>query len=43
MRTIDVQVHAYEHNHPARPWAGVLHGPASANIMGVPPALPGRQ
>ena len=31
MRTIDVQVHAYEHNHPGRPWAGVLHGPQSAN------------
>ena len=31
MRVIDVQVHAYEHNHPARPWAGQLHGPESAN------------
>jgi predicted TIM-barrel fold metal-dependent hydrolase len=31
MRVIDVQVHAYEHNHPGRPWAGVLHGPQSAN------------
>lgn len=31
MRVIDVQVHAYEHNHPGRPWAGHLHGPASAN------------
>ncbi|HEV8438172.1 MAG TPA: amidohydrolase family protein [Methylomirabilota bacterium] len=28
MPTIDVQVHAYERNHPGRPWAGVLHGPA---------------
>jgi L-fuconolactonase len=28
MPTIDVQVHAYERNHPARPWAGTLHGPA---------------
>jgi predicted TIM-barrel fold metal-dependent hydrolase len=28
MLTIDAQVHAYEHNHPGRPWAGVLHGPA---------------
>jgi L-fuconolactonase len=28
MLTIDAQVHAYERNHPARPWAGVLHGPA---------------
>ena len=31
MRVIDVQVHAYEHNHPGRPWVGELHGPASAN------------
>lgn len=31
MKVIDVQVHAYEHNHPGRPWAGQLHGPASAN------------
>lgn len=27
MPTIDVQVHAYEHNHPSRPWAGHLAGP----------------
>jgi L-fuconolactonase len=25
--TIDAQVHAYERNHPGRPWAGVLAGP----------------
>ncbi len=25
--TIDVQVHAYERNHPNRPWAGFLQGP----------------
>jgi predicted TIM-barrel fold metal-dependent hydrolase len=25
--TIDSQVHAYERNHPGRPWAGFLHGP----------------
>ena len=25
---IDVQVHAYERNHPGRPWAGTLVGPA---------------
>src|SRR5262245_27700585 len=31
MRMIDVQVHAYERNHPARPWAGHLHGPRSAD------------
>ena len=28
MATIDAQVHAYERDHPGRPWAGVLHGPA---------------
>jgi L-fuconolactonase len=28
MPTIDAQVHAYERNHPGRPWLGVLHGPA---------------
>ena len=28
MPIIDSQVHAYERNHPGRPWAGVLHGPA---------------
>jgi L-fuconolactonase len=27
MLTIDAQVHAYERNHPARPWAGTLAGP----------------
>jgi L-fuconolactonase len=26
--TIDVQVHAYERNHPGRPWAAHLHGPS---------------
>ena len=31
MPVIDVQVHAYERNHPVRPWAGHLHGPQSAN------------
>src|ERR1700749_4687472 len=30
MPVIDVQVHAYERNHPGRPWVGHLHGPASA-------------
>ena len=25
--TIDVQVHAYERDHPGRPWAGFLQGP----------------
>src|SRR6202140_4011593 len=28
MLTIDVQVHAYERNHPGRPWVGTLVGPA---------------
>ncbi|MBX6374177.1 MAG: amidohydrolase [Acetobacteraceae bacterium] len=27
MLTIDAQVHAYERNHPGRPWAAALHGP----------------
>ena len=27
MPTIDSQVHAYERDHPGRPWAAVLHGP----------------
>ena len=29
MPTIDVQVHAYERNHPGRPWLATLHGPAA--------------
>jgi predicted TIM-barrel fold metal-dependent hydrolase len=28
MPIIDAQVHAYERNHPGRPWLGVLKGPA---------------
>jgi predicted TIM-barrel fold metal-dependent hydrolase len=28
-KIIDAQVHAYEHDHPGRPWAALLHGPAS--------------
>jgi predicted TIM-barrel fold metal-dependent hydrolase len=28
MLTIDAQVHAYERDHPGRPWAGVLQGPS---------------
>jgi L-fuconolactonase len=31
MPTIDVQVHAYERNHPGRPWLGHLVGPASVS------------
>lgn len=27
MPVIDAQVHAYERDHPGRPWAAVLHGP----------------
>ena len=26
-KTIDAQVHAYERNHPGRPWVGTLVGP----------------
>src|SRR5262247_3949049 len=48
MLTIDAQVHAYERNHPGRPWAAVLHGPAEVtgdamvaamNAVGVDGAL----
>jgi L-fuconolactonase len=28
MTIFDSQVHAYERNHPGRPWVGTLHGPA---------------
>jgi len=28
MPIIDAQVHAYERDHPGRPWAAVLHGPS---------------
>jgi L-fuconolactonase len=28
MRTLDAQVHAYERDHPGRPWVGTLYGPA---------------
>jgi len=28
MPIFDAQVHAYERNHPGRPWIGTLHGPA---------------
>src|SRR4029077_5499456 len=28
MTIIDAQLHAYERNHPGRPWHGVLVGPA---------------
>src|SRR6476469_2440191 len=48
MLTIDSQVHAYERNHPGRPWAGFLHGPpqvtgdemvAAMDAVGVDGAL----
>jgi L-fuconolactonase len=48
MLTIDSQVHAYERNHPGRPWASVLHGPpevtgddmvAAMDAVGVDGAL----
>ena len=46
--TIDVQVHAYERNHPERPWSGFLRGPdevtgddmvAALDAVGVDGAL----
>ena len=48
MVTIDAQVHAYERDHPGRPWAGVLAGPpevtgkdmvAAMDAVGVDGAL----
>ncbi len=48
MPTIDVQVHAYERDHPGRPWAGTLDGPpevtgddmvAAMDAVGVDGAL----
>ena len=27
MAILDAQVHAYERNHPSRPWIGTLYGP----------------
>jgi L-fuconolactonase len=48
MTTIDSQVHAYERDHPGRPWAGVLRGPpevtgddmvAAMDAVGVDGAL----
>lgn len=48
MAIIDAQVHAYERNHPGRPWAAVLHGPpqvtgddmiAAMDAVGVDGAL----
>src|SRR5262249_59692450 len=48
MPTIDAQVHAYERNHPGRPWAATLHGPdevtgdqmvAAMDAVGVDGAL----
>jgi predicted TIM-barrel fold metal-dependent hydrolase len=48
MAFIDAQVHAYERDHPGRPWAAVLHGPpevtgeemvAAMDAVGVDGAL----
>jgi L-fuconolactonase len=48
MATIDVQVHAYERNHPGRPWAGHIVGPGhvtgdemvlAMNAVGVDAAI----
>jgi hypothetical protein len=32
MQTIDAQVHAYERNHPGRPWVGGPHRRLSASF-----------
>ena len=39
MVTIDSQVHAYERNHPGRPWVGVLHGPPEVTGAGMVAAM----
>src|SRR5438876_12454248 len=39
MLTIDAQVHAYERNHPGRPWAAVLHGPPEVTGDGMDAAM----
>jgi predicted TIM-barrel fold metal-dependent hydrolase len=39
MLTLDAQVHAYERNHPGRPWAAVLHGPAEVTGDGMIAAM----
>jgi len=37
--TIDAQVHAYERNHPGRPWTNVLRGPAEVTGDGMVAAM----
>jgi L-fuconolactonase len=39
MTTIDVQVHAYERDHPGRPWAAVLDGPPEVTGDGMVAAM----
>src|SRR5438045_4329618 len=39
MLTIDAQVHAYERDHPGRPWAAVLTGPAQVTGDDMVPAM----
>ena len=39
MLTIDAQVHAYERDHPGRPWAGVLPGPPEVTGDGMVAAM----
>jgi len=39
MMIIDSQVHAYERDHPGRPWAGVLTGPAEVTGDGMVAAM----
>jgi len=39
MLTLDAQVHAYERDHPGRPWAAVLHGPPEVTGDGMVAAM----
>ncbi len=39
MAVIDAQVHAYERDHPGRPWAGVLHGEPEVTGDGMVAAM----
>ncbi len=39
MAIIDAQVHAYERDHPGRPWVGTLTGPKSVNGDGMVGAM----
>ena len=41
MLTIDSQVHAYERNHPGRPWVDTLHGPPDVTGKDMVAAMDG--